>query len=201
MGQGQPRQQREGHLPRPKQVFGTKHRKHQNVMQLSHVPSAHFQPRGDPTSWTSPSPPSWRCSYRRAWWSLVNIWRRWHPRACSPSRHEKWHFHTPTIILHEVRVWAQHCPTHPAEKELHIGARATIRHGQDMRSTLSKYYTVSNKEIKKKNQNRIHLHKIQIFELCINRRRFWLVFPKEALISFEMGKWVCYFAWGCIQKM
>lgn len=43
-----------------------------------------------------------------------------------------------------------------------------------------------NKEIKK-NQNRIHLHKIQIFELCISRRRFWLAFPKEALIFFV--KW------------
>lgn len=47
--------------------------------------------------------------------------------------------------------------------------------------------TLSLKQRDQKNQNRMHLHKIQIFELCINRRRFWLAFPKEALISFV--KW------------
>lgn len=164
-------------------------------MLLFHALSAHFQPRGDPTSWTSSSPSS-GCSYRRAWWCWWTSGDDTQGPAAPPGTRSG--PSTPSHGSRGVRVWVQHCP---AGRELHMG--------QERQPAMVKTWahwaniTLSLEQRDQKNQNRIHLHKIQIFfELCINRRRFWLAFSKgSSYLLCEMGKWVCYFAWGCIQKM
>lgn len=140
-----PRQQREKHQPRPEQVLGTKHRKCQNAMLLFDVLSAHLQPRGEPSSW-SPSCPQRGC--RRAGGSLGTSGgdgTQGHGKGCStPSHGFRGGQGVSTALSHTA---AAH------------GARGTASHGQGMRSTLSKYYTVSKtKRSKKSKQNSFALN-------------------------------------------
>lgn len=182
-----------------------------NIILLFHALSAHLQPRGDPTSWTS-SPPSWGCSSRRAWWPLVNIWRRERtPKGLQPLQAWGVALPHPAMAVEVVRVWAGHCHTHQLQGSCTGSERDNPPWSRHEEHAEQIPHCLLNKEIKKKIKPEFICIKSKSFELCINRRRFWLAFPKEALISFVKWGNGCaalhegvykWWKWGicCMQK-
>lgn len=157
-------------------------------MLLFHALSAHSQPRGDPTSRTSSSSSQLSLQLEKSLVMAGEHLEEVTPKGLQPLQAWKVSLPHPAMVVERVRVWAQHCPTHQLEGSCSWGKCHNQPWPRHWGAHWAILHCLLNKEIKKKKKIKTEFIciKSKLFELCINRR-FWLAFPKEALISFV--KW------------